>query len=81
MSFAMPLNDAEIRCLEKVAAGRYTNLLRAPDEVESLILLGLVQNALVMAVPYTPNRYDYRLTTYGAKTLEALQPSKNKPRR
>jgi hypothetical protein len=70
MSSARPLNDAEIRCLEKVAAGGFTNLLNPPDEVESLILRGLVQSALIMAVPFTPNRYDYRLTIYGAKMLE-----------
>ena len=78
MSFAMPLSDAEIRCLEKVAAGAYTNLLSAPDEVESLILRGLVQSALIMAIPYTPNRYAYRLTAYGAKTLETLHTQSKK---
>ena len=74
MSSDMALNDAEVRCLRKVAAGGFTNLLNPPDEVELLMLRGLVQSALIMAVPFTPNRYNYCLTIFGEKTLEGLQP-------
>lgn len=70
MSTGVPLTDAEIGCLEKVAAGAFRNLLTPPNDVEALILRGLVRSALIMAVPFTPYRYDYQLTVFGTKTLE-----------
>jgi hypothetical protein len=70
MSTGVPLTDAEIRCLQKVAAGAFRNLVSPPDAVEAMILRGLVSASLIMAVPFTPSRYDYQLTLYGIKVLE-----------
>ncbi len=78
MSTGIPLTDAEISCLEKVAKGTFKNLVSPPNDVEAMILRGLVHSSLIMAVPYTPFRYDYQLTLFGTKTLENYHASHNR---
>jgi hypothetical protein len=74
MNKSAVLSEDEIRLLELVLNGKFTNTTSAPKDVEGMVSKGYVAKKPLVLLPMMPIKFNYELTVYGLILLREYRP-------